>query len=342
VHTYGCLLAKFWAQEPFIDGVQEMEQVLRRGETHLRRRCALAPPILIEYNAIFNKIQSTSPPSPPITHTPPTVQEGTATASLAGVVKMDDDDLDALLDDAAEDVLSATTPQNTSVDAQIPASVSAHSPSDSMLEDAISSVFAQPGPPSSSSKPRHGMLPLPRPLTSPPKRVKAPPTLEDALSAVLPAPEAEKWRAIIQADVPRLEGMRTHPPSFAYRSFLARGGGDYPRPARPAKGDREGEEEGEAHVPWKESEGKGGQDPGAVLTGLMMRACTKAGVADTEGLRQGLKSYPEATKRLEALFLKQLARDLKPVVAEDENFDPTRFPATARNILGRAESGGEG
>jgi hypothetical protein len=72
---------------------------------------------------------------------------------------------------------------------------------------------------------------------------------------------------------------------------------------------------------------------GAALPELILRAGVAAGVRDTEGLRAGLKAHAAATEKLQRLFVAQMAKDLKPLVEEDGDFDPGRFPATAAKIV---------
>jgi hypothetical protein len=235
-------------------------------------------------------------------------------AIVGGRVVMDstDEDLDALLDDAADEVMQGQQQQQSEED---------------LLEAAAADVL------SSSS-----MLPVPsRQQGGETQSTKAPPpTLAEALRAVLPAEEAAKWVPVVEADAGAAqEGCGYKPPSYAYRAFTEGGGGrGKKRPVGEAAGEGgDGEEEGGGAGASDKQEAVGG-----VLPELILRAGAAAGVRDTEGLRAGLKAHPAATERLQRLFVAQMAKDLKQYVEEDEDFDARRFPATAAKILGRTSS----
>jgi len=240
---------------------------------------------------------------------------------------MDDDDLDAMLDDAADDVLASAPPPSSSASAS---RASAPSPTD-VLDDAASAVFQQHQP----LAPSHGMLRVPRPLTSAPPKHKGPPTLEEALAAVLPPAQAEKWRGVLKTDAIALQSCRPRPPSFAYQSFhpssgVSGGGGG----SKSKRGSDTATAAAAAAAAAAEEEDQQGAGPWSVLPELILRACSSAGVRNTEGLRTELKTNAEMRGRLEVLFVKQMTKDLRPLVEEDERFERERFPATARQILG--------
>lgn len=229
-------------------------------------------------------------------------------------IMADDADLDALLDDAAEEVMQAAT---------------ATADEEDLLEAAAADVL---GGQQASQQGGRTMLPVPtrRPgagESSP----KAALTLEEALQAVLPPEAAAKWVAVVKADgAGTQEGCGYKPPSYAYRAFTEGGGGrggskSKKRPAAGAAaavGGEDGEEEQEKQ-----------EAVGAALPELILRAGAAAGVRDTEGVRAGLKRHEAATERLQRLFVEQMAKDLKPYVEEDGDFDAGRFPATAAKIL---------
>lgn len=247
---------------------------------------------------------------------------------------MDDDDLDAMLDDAADDVLaSAPPPSSSSSSASASTRASAPSPTD-ILDNAASAVFQQHQPPA----PSHGMLRVPRPISSQPPKPKGPPTLEEALAAVLHPAQAEKWLGVLKTDAPALQSCRPRPPSFAYQSFhpssgVGGGGGG-------SKSKRGGDATTTAAAA-AEEEDQQGAGPGSVLPELILRACSSAGVRNTEGFRAELKTNAEMRGRLEGLFVGQMKKDLRPLVEEDERFERARFPATARAILGLMDVEGE-
>lgn len=218
---------------------------------------------------------------------------------------MDDDDLDALLDDAADDVLSSAAAA-------------------SVLDEVASDVFANAAASAASSSSTHGMLRVPAPgLTSPPKKPKQL-TLEEGVAAVLPPALADKWVPVLKGDAAKLahdSKQSIRPPSNAYQAF-------HSSASSASKKKR-------SNAGAKDEEGGGGgetaaaADPGTALPELILRAAQQAGVRDTEGLRTELKTNTAATERLQALFVQQMAKDLVPVAVQDGNFEAERFPAIA-------------
>lgn len=243
---------------------------------------------------------------------------------------MDDDDLDAMLDDAADDVLASAPPSSASTRA------AASSPTADILDDAAAAIFQQHQPPTQTGK-SHGMLRVPRPVTTQPPKPKGPLTLEEAVAAVLPPAQAEKWLDVLKADAALLQSYRPRPPSFAYQSFQPPSG--VSGQAGGSKPKRGSDATTAAAAAATEEEQEGG--PGTVISELILRACSKAGVRNTEGLRTELKTNDEMRARLEGLFVRQMKKDLVPFVEEDERFDRKRFPGTARTILGLMEEEGE-
>ena len=220
----------------------------------------------------------------------------------------DDVDLDALLDDAAEEVMQGQQQSSAEED---------------LLEAAAADVLSAAAPQQRS------MLGVPTRGHGAGESPKAQPTLEEALAAVLPAEVAAKWLPILKEDADgRQDGCGYKPPSYAYRAFTEGGrgdggGGGKKRPAAEA----EEEEAGESQ-----------EAVGAALPELILRAAGSGGVRDTEGLRAGLKAHGAATEKLQRLFVAQMAKDLRPLVEEDADFEAGRFPATAAKILGGASS----
>lgn len=214
-------------------------------------------------------------------------------------------DLDALLDDAAEEVMQG---QQQSI------------AEEDLLEAAAADVLSAAAPQQRS------MLGVPTRGRGAGESPKAQPTLEEALAAVLPAEVAAKWVPVVKEDADRRQdGCGYKPPSYAYRAFTeggrGDGGGGKKRPAA------EEEEAGESQ-----------EAVGAALPELILRAAGNGGVRDTEGLRAGLKAHGAATEKLQRLFVAQMAKDLRPLVEEDADFDAGRFPATAAKILGGPSS----
>lgn len=239
---------------------------------------------------------------------------------------MDDDDLDAMLDDAADDVLASAPPPSSSSSASSSSRASAPSPTADILDDAASAIFQQ----QQQQPPSHGMLRVPRPLTSQPPKPKGPPSLEDALAAVLPPAQAEKWLGVLKTDAAALQSCRPRPPSFAYQSFHPSSGVS----GLGGKSKRGSDSTCTPAAAVAEEEEQQGVGPGSVLPELILRACSSAGVRNTEGLRTELKTNAEMRGRLEGLFVGQMKKDLRPLVEGDERFERERFPGTARHILG--------
>lgn len=241
----------------------------------------------------------------------------------------DDDsvDLDALLEDAAEEVMQQGRQASHEEDAD---------EEEDLLEAAAADVLSSVQQPPPNQPPQRAMLGVPtrgRGAGAPGESPKAPPpTLEEALQAVLPAEIAAKWVAVVQEDAAqgKQEECAFKPLSYAYRAFTEGGGRKQQQPKKRPATAAEEEEEGEEKR----------QAVGAVLPELILRAGTAAGVRDTEGLRAGLKAHEAATARLQRLFVEQVARDLRPLVEEDGDFDAGRFPATAAKILGGAAKEG--
>ncbi|GAB5034669.1 Hypothetical protein NocV09_02001180 [Nannochloropsis oceanica] len=244
---------------------------------------------------------------------------------------MDDDDLDAMLDDAADDVLASAPPSSASTRAAAP------SPTADILDDAAAAIFQQHQPPTQTGK-SHGMLRVPRPATTQPPKPKEPPTLEEAVAAVLPPAQAEKWLGVLQEDAAVLQSYRPRPPSFAYQSFQPSSGvSSLTGGSKPKRGSDATPAAAAAAAAAAEEQG----GPGTILSELILRACSKAGVSNTEGLRTELKTNDEMRAKLEGLFVKQMKKDLVPYVEGDERFERERFPGTARTILGLMEEEGE-
>lgn len=223
----------------------------------------------------------------------------------------DEMDLDALLDDAAEEVMQGQQQSSAEED---------------LLEAAAADVLSAAAP----QQQQRSMLNVPTRRAGAGESPKAQATLEEALAAVLPAEVAGKWVPVVKEDAGKQDGCQYKPPSYAYRAFTEGGGRGGGGKKRPADGGEEAAEDPAA--------GEAAEAVGAALPELILRAGGNAGVRDTEGLRAGLKAHEAATERLQRLFVEQMAKDLRPYVEEDADFDPARFPATAAKILGGSSS----